>query len=387
MFLKNPYKIEFENPFTKKEYLLEKTSFKASPYAKLNYPISINLKNEKTLKLQGNYNLNKTKIYNEKIIIEPGTKFNLKKNVSLIFKNQVNAKGTTDAPIIFQKADDENWGTVALVGNKTQNSFFEHIIFDGGSGFTRENFINKNFDYFSIGNIRFISSLSVHNASNIIFKDILVKNNLRYDDAIHVIYSKNISFENLKVKKAFSDGIDIDMSENIYLQNAIIKNSKNDAVDLMESIVFINNSQLIGSNDKGISVGENSFLVVKNSKISENQVGIATKDNSYSYIDNLEFKNNDFHIKNYKKNWRYGDGGISEIYNSTFEVNNTNDTSEKFSQISVDENSSIKIIKSKIGDSLIDKNIFSTEKKIKHKNKISKVKALENQSELIKKNE
>ena len=191
----------------------------------------------------------------------------------------------------------------------------------------------------------------------------------------------------MKVKKAFSDGIDIDMSENIYLQNAIIKNSKNDAVDLMESIVFINNSELIGSNDKGISVGENSFLVVKNSKISKNQVGIATKDNSYSYIDNLEFKNNDFHIKNYKKNWRYGDGGISEIYNSTFEVNNTNDTSEKFSQISVDENSSIKIIKSKIGNSLIDRNIFSTEKKIKHINKISRVKTLENQSELIKKNE
>ncbi|MBD1173850.1 CotH kinase family protein [Pelagibacterales bacterium SAG-MED01] len=384
---KNPYKIEFENPFTKKIYSLEKTSFIASPYAKLNYPLNINFKNEKTIKLQGNYNFNKTKIYNEKVVIEPGTKFNLKKNVSLIFKNQVNAKGTTDAPIIFQKAEQENWGTVALVGNSTQNSFFENIIFDGGSGFVRENFTNKNFDYFSIGNIRFISSLSLHNAKNILFKNILVKNNLSYDDAIHVIYSQNISFKNLKVNKAFGDGIDIDMSENIYLQNAIIKNSKNDAVDLMESIVFINNSELVGSNDKGISVGENSFLVVKNSKISENQVGIATKDNSYSYIDNLEFKNNDFHIKNYKKNWRYGDGGISEIHNSIFEVNNSNDISKKFNQISADEDSSIKIIKSKIGNSLIDKNIFSITKKNKHINKISKVKDLENQGKLIKKND
>ena len=115
----------------------------------------------------------------------------------------------------------------------------------------------------------------------------------------------------------------------------------------MESTVVINNSYLSGSNDKGVSVGENSFLVIIDSTIVDNNIGIATKDHSYSLIDNLIFENNDFHIQNYKKNWRYGDGGISEIQNSKFFINDQDNQNfnSKFKSIKIDDYSSLKIKK------------------------------------------
>ena len=113
-----------------------------------------------------------------------------------------------------------------MIGDKTTNSVFENVIFDGGSGLTKEHFKEKSQEYFSIGNLRFISSVSVHKTENIYFKNIEIKNNYEYDDTIHIIYSKNILIENLKIENAFGDAIDIDMSSNINLKNINIFNVK-----------------------------------------------------------------------------------------------------------------------------------------------------------------
>ena len=65
---------------------------------------------------------------------------------------------------------------MAFFGKKTEKSELSNIILDGGSGHVRNNFKNKNNQYFSIGNVRFISALSVHGAENISFKNISIKN-------------------------------------------------------------------------------------------------------------------------------------------------------------------------------------------------------------------
>lgn len=371
----SPTSIKFENPFSKKDFELEQKNFKAQPSSILNYPFSDKLISKNVLRLKGVYQINKTKIFNEPVIIDPGTIFNLKKGVSLIFKNNVKALGTQNLPILFQRSENDYWGTIALIGDKTTNSVFENVIFDGGSGLTKEHFKEKSQEYFSIGNLRFISSVSVHKTENIYFKNIEIKNNYEYDDTIHIIYSKNILIENLKIENAFGDAIDIDMSSNINLKNINIFNAKNDAIDLMESNVVINNSYLSGSNDKGVSVGENSFLVIIDSTIVDNNIGIATKDHSYSLIDNLIFENNDFHIQNYKKNWRYGDGGISEIQNSKFFINDQDNQNfnSKFKSIKIDDYSSLKIKKSEFESNKIEQNIFSEINKSKHLKKISKI--------------
>ena len=259
-----------------------------------------------------------------------------------------------------------------MQGKNTEGSILNNIIIDGGSGFNKNNIPSKNEKYFSIGNLRYISALSLHKTNNIELKNIVIKNNSTYDDALHIIYCKDISIESLEIKKAFGDAVDIDMSQKIFLKDLKISDSKNDAVDLMESSVFLINSVLTGSDDKAISVGENSYLVIKDSKIKNNNIGIATKDGSFSNIENLSFENNNFHINNYKKNWRYGDGGITVIYESNF--NKLNRMSKSFDSnqkpLEIDNFSSLIINNSKIGNEIINQELYSEINKLKHTKKL-----------------
>ena len=174
--------------------------------------------------------------FNQDVLIEPGTIFNIHENKSIIFKGKVIAEGNEDFPIIFQRSTKKSWGTIAFQGNQTQGSILKNIIFDGGTGFNKENIENNTETYYAIGNIRYISSLSLHNTNNIQLKNILIKNNSIYDDALHIIYCNNIKIENLRVIDAFGDAIDIDMSNNITLKNLEIIDSKNDAIDLMNPL-------------------------------------------------------------------------------------------------------------------------------------------------------
>ena len=166
--------------------------------------------------------------------------------------------------------------------------------------------------------------------------------------------------DDLKIDDAFSDAIDIDMSENIFLDNIEISNSKNDAIDLMESTVIIENSQFNGSKDKGISVGENSFLILKIVKLLTTKLELLQKIAHILFANNVVFDDNIFHIENYKKNWRYGDGGISVIHNSNFIINNKNNKNylSQYKSIKSDELSSVKVVNSKIKNIFFEKNII-----------------------------
>ena len=148
----------------------------------------------------------------------------------------------------------------------------------------------------------------------------------------------------------------------------------------MQSSVLIENSKLIGSKDKALSVGENSFLIIRNSDIKNNNIGIATKDNSFSYVYKSKFTNNKYHIYNYKKNWRYGDGGLSLITDSNFSIDNNikkdNDIFYlKNRLINLDKYSSIQILNSKFSDKLVEKSIFSKTKGDDHKQKLEEFNA------------
>ncbi len=101
--LSSPSNIEFENFLTKEKYNLEKSNSKGIFASILNTPIKNEIKSEKFTELKGTYNIDKTKIFNNKVKIAAGTVFNLDKNASLIFKNRIIAEGTKELPIIFQK--------------------------------------------------------------------------------------------------------------------------------------------------------------------------------------------------------------------------------------------------------------------------------------------
>ncbi len=246
-------------------------------------------------------------IFDREVIINPGVKFHLTKDKSIIFKDKLTMNGSVDNPIIFKAKDkDSYFGTVALLGKKLKGSKLNNVVFENGSGTDK------------LENITFISMLSIHNVNDIVLRNIKLKKNDKYDDLIHIIYSKNIELDNIEISESKSDAIDIDISD-VKISNLKISNSKNDCLDLMMSKVEISYSNFVSCGDKGISVGEKSKILINNLEVSDSTVGIAAKDNSKVEAFNLKFNNNKTHIDSFNKNWQYGlKPSNVEISNSIF---------------------------------------------------------------------
>lgn len=310
-----------ENIFTNKFQKIKYSNEKGLVKSKNNYAIVD--KYQKITELSGNIYINETKIFNEEVVIRPGTNIFLKKGVSLIFKNKIIANGTISDPInINQVKKNNHWGSVLLLGNKTKNSELKNIFLDGGSGGWVEN-------------IRVIGMLSIHSSENITLENISIKNNAIYDDTMHIVYSKNIKIKNLNMTEIFSDGIDIDISKNIEIENISINSAKNDCLDFMQTEAIIKNSSFQKCSDKGISIGENSNIQILSSTFSENNIAIESKDRSFVKIKNSNFTSNELVFSAYKKNWRYNGGGKIQSKNNIIFENLNLQKADKHSTITI----------------------------------------------------
>tara|TARA_B100001123_G_C14727701_1_gene795677 strand:- start:39 stop:632 length:594 start_codon:yes stop_codon:yes gene_type:complete len=159
---------------------------------------------------------------------------------------------------------------------------------------------------------------SIHNTKDIEINNVEFKNNSKYDDMFHIVYSNNINLNKLKFINAFSDALDVDVSTNIHISDSEFINPLNDSIDFMESKAKVENSTIVGSGDKGISVGENSNIELVNIALKKNNIGIAVKDNSFAKVSASKFLDNTVHISAYKKNWQYGGAGNADIIKSSF---------------------------------------------------------------------
>ena len=321
--LKPKYFATFNN-FTGKQIMIKKTKHKSNYSTTHNNVIYEEAKTPETL--SGNIFLKKDLILKNETVILEGTVFTMEEGVSIVFENKVTAIGSQQNPIIFKKnANSKNWGTIAFHGRNTNGSILKDLIIENGSGK-------------SIDGIDYYSAISVHSAKNILFDRILVKDNSKYDDMMHIIYSENIKVLNSNFINAHLDSIDVDISNNIFFKNTNIISSGNDGIDFMESTAHLDQMIFISNGDKGISAGENSNIYVKNSKFEKNKYGIASKDLSKAIIETSQFEDNEIQLSTYKKNWRYGDSGFIEIKRSNFTALNN--------EIVTDEKGEINIISS-----------------------------------------
>lgn len=276
---------------------------------------------EKLKILSGEIFVDKDLIISRPTKILEGTTFTLKKDVSIVFENKVEAIGSDKKPIIFKNNLENNYfGTVAVHGLKTEGSVFKNIVIENATG----DFIN---------NINYFSSLSVHAAKNLIFDNLVIKNNSKYDDMMHIIYSKNIKVTNSTFLNAYKDAIDVDVSDNVLFENVTIKNSGNDGIDFMESKAELNDVKIMLSGDKGISVGENSNISIIKSIFKSNKYGLASKDSSIAKIKDSLFENNKIQLSAYKKNWRYDSSGTIKVEDSEISSKKNIITSDKFGDI------------------------------------------------------
>jgi len=340
-----PIQIKSTNFFNKNSFLIkEKNNISAVKTNNSNKIIYLNKNLEKKISLSGTILVNKNLIFDQEVEIKPGTIFLIKPNKHIIFKRMVESKGTKEQPIIFKKysSEEKPWGSVVVLGKKSKGSSFNNVIFEGGSG--------GQFNQY-----RFTSMFSIHDTKNIKILNSRFSFNELFDDSIHIIYSSDIHLENVEVNNAYGDAIDIDVSNKIFITNVSIKNSNNDGIDFMESDALINNLEVINSKDKGISIGENSKIIIKNSIFKNNKIGAAIKDKSKGEFYKIKFYDNDIQLAGYAKNWRYGNGGNIQIYNSTIKgVENKFITSRDPEELNkkknknLNQNSKINIFNSKI---------------------------------------
>ena len=241
--------------------------------------------------------------------ITAGTEIRLDPGISLVFRRKLTAIGTTEAPItILRTSDDASlsgpWGTIALQGAGTRGSRLRHMKISGGSGD-------------NIEAIPYTGMLSIHETSDILLEDLHLGPNQIEDDTLHLVYVDNAVIRNLVVESAFGDGVDIDISQAIFDGGRVLR-SKNDGIDLMSSDTIITGMEISGSGDKGVSVGERSRAIVHNSTLQQNKIGVESKDASRVTLTHVDLKHNTQDLNAYKKNWRYGGGGMIETFVSRF---------------------------------------------------------------------
>jgi len=257
----------------------------------------------------GKVTISETKTYPEHISLRilPGTTLRLGEGVSIFCYGKVTAKGTRDRPIRFEPIDVEKpWGVFALQGNGSSGSVFEECIWQGGSE------AHKDLIYYC-------GMVSMHGVDDLTLRSCSIGRNYLGDDAMHLAYCKGFTISGCRFDQARSDALDVDISEGKILLSRFL-NSGNDTLDLMTSVVQVRNSLFENAGDKGISVGEKSDLVVDGSVFSRCNIGIEIKDKSVVGLKQNVFRRCHTAINMYKKNWRYGGGGILKADNTIYAV-------------------------------------------------------------------
>ena len=84
----------------------------------------------------------------------------------------------------------------------------------------------------------------------------------------------------------------------------------------METEAVVLDSRISNSGDKGISVGEASRLWAINNVLENNVIGVEAKDKSIAVLINTTLRHNQQALHAYRKNWRYGSGGVIRVLKS-----------------------------------------------------------------------
>tara|TARA_B100001063_G_scaffold247388_1_gene294190 strand:- start:9753 stop:12422 length:2670 start_codon:yes stop_codon:yes gene_type:complete len=280
------------------------------------------LKEEKKQKIwQGDIFIDNLLVVDKPLKISPGTNIYLSANASIIFKDNVISIGSEKERINFIKKEEDPWGVISLIGDKTKGSIFKFNNFSGGSG--------GNYDGFE-----FTGMFNIYSSENIELSNLSFSKNFYYDDLIHILYSSNIRLADSIIFDGRSDLIDIDISD-MKIENCIFINSGNDAIDSMTSKVKILNTKIDRAGDKGVSAGESSLVSIFNLTLNNTQIAIQSKDGTNVKVFNSKFLNNKAQLDAYQKNWRYGSGGDIEVKDSFFKGNKNLISAKNKSKITI----------------------------------------------------
>ena len=273
--------------------------------------------------LTGNVHLHETLVIakGETLVITPGTTIRMDSDVSILAYGKVKALGTQEKPIIFTPfVEGKPWGAIALQGEDTNGSTFEHVKFIGGGGAL-------------LGRVEYKGMVNAYWSKEVSFRNCNFTDNVRSDDAFSAANS-SVELNNCKFVRANADAIDFDYSSG-KIYNCRFEDSGNDGIDLMTSSPGIVGNTIVGSKDKGISIGERSHPFIFNNHIYDSFRGVEIRDQSEPFLVNNLITDNIVGLHQYSKNWRYNGGGWGKLIKSIVVNNKTNVLTKKDSQLAI----------------------------------------------------
>jgi hypothetical protein len=287
----------------------------------------------RTVRLAGTVTLSETLMLSpdDRLVIEPGTTVRLARDVSIVSRGRVIARGQSDRKIQLAPADEGGpWGALVLQGAGADSSVFRYVGFSGGGGAR-------------VGRVDYKGMVSVHRARGVVFEDARFEDNLRSDDALNAVHA-DVTLERCAFRRANGDAVDYDYSSGAIVGCAF-EDSRNDAIDLMTSSPLIASNRIVGSGDKGISIGERSSPWIIDNHILSSVRGLEIKDRSEPLVLHTTIEGNGIGVLVQVKNWRYGGGGWARILYSRVSGNETD--------LQVDQSSLVTLYESQVGDAPI----------------------------------
>ncbi|MFQ5745762.1 MAG: CotH kinase family protein [Gemmatimonadota bacterium] len=260
------------------------------------------------------------------LIIEAGTTVVLDPEVSLVVRGHLEVRGAPDRPVRFQASDARHpWGALALQGPGAGGSVIRHARFSGGGGAT-------------IDRIEYTGMVNVHGADDVRLEHVELLDNLRSDDALHVLHAR-VFLSDCRFRNANGDAVDLDYATG-RIERCRFEGSRNDAVDLMTSSPAIIASVMTGSGDKGISIGERSRPLLVADTITGSTRGIEVKDGSEPVALGGLVTGNGVGLLENVKNWRYGAGGRARLVGLAIRENAVDTARDQASRVTLPADSS-----------------------------------------------
>jgi hypothetical protein len=221
--------------------------------------------------LKGVVNIDETIIFNNKTIINPGTKINFREGGNIIFNSSVLINGSTKDPVSF---DGNGYGGIYIKNDNEQISIIQ----------------NSNFN--NLGTVdsllkRYTGSINGYGGT---FKLVNVTiSNGNAEDQLNIINAK-VDINGLKISNATSDAFDCDFCEG-KIKNINFLNVSGDGLDISGSDLKIIKMYARNIKDKAFSVGEKSLAYIDDAFYDSVATGIAVKDSSVVKASNISLKN------------------------------------------------------------------------------------------------
>lgn len=252
---------EFEHPYTYEKKRIELKKVKISNISKdFHYSTVKSLKEPSLVLGPGKIEITATKVYNQEVIIKPGTHFVLSKNINLIFKKRVKMLGTAERKITFSaKNETLPFGSIVILERDSAQSQIQHVsILNAAKGYN--------------GLHEFSGALSIYNTSGILIDHLDITSVCESCFGINFYKTSDFKLSNGRVYGIKNSLLRIEKSKG-KISNTDLFQTLDSAIEAMFSEVVVENSTMTSFFKMGVSSYQ-SAVEVKNIVISRGDIGI-----------------------------------------------------------------------------------------------------------------